>query len=159
MEQKYLIDLDDAIAVTRNENGAVRFDQNVDYEGEGIGWGLLWGTLVGSLLALPFTAGTSAAAGAAVLLGGGAAGGALGAVGGAIDGNAVQEAVGFDMGFVNDVTYMLKPGTSAIMALIRTGAPDKVAEQLSQHGGKVLKTTLTDEQDKKLQRILDHKKA
>ena len=157
LERGYLVDLKDAIAVCRHEDGTIEFEQNVDYESEGLGWGILWGTLLGSLLAAPFTMGTSAAAGAAVLLGGGITGGVLGAAGGAIDAEEVRKAIGLDPDFVKEVSDTIQPGGSAVLALISTGAPDKVAKELGEHGGTLLKTSLTAEQDAKLQSILEHK--
>jgi len=154
MEQDHLVDLNDAVAVARQENGRITYNQNIDYEGEGIGWGMLWGTMLGSMLALPFTAGTSAAAGASILLSGGVAGGALGAAGGAIDGDTIQREIGLDPEFAGEVADTLKPGTSAVMALVSTGAPDKVADELGKHGGRLLQTSLTEEQDGKFRMIL-----
>src|SRR5262245_21360099 len=76
------LDLKDAVAAYRTDDGRLRVDQSVQpTTKEGAGWGVFIGGMLGALLAAPFTAGLSAAA-AAATLGVGAA--TVGSVGGAI---------------------------------------------------------------------------
>src|SRR6516225_11108326 len=63
MNDDWVMDLHDAVAVYRNYKGKLRVDQSYQMTtGEGAGWGGLFGGLIGAMLAAPFTAGASAAA-------------------------------------------------------------------------------------------------
>lgn len=155
LDDRWTIDLRDAVAVYRSRNGELRIDQSYRHTaGEGAGWGFLWGSLVGALLAIPFAAaGATAAAGALAV--GVLGGGSLGALGGAADADYWQNEIGLPETFVRDVGTLVSPGDSAIFALLRTADPVYVAERLAGYGGTVLQTTLTKEQSAKLQKILD----
>ena len=63
MNTSWIVDLNDAVAVYRDEKGKLRVDQSYQMTtGEGAGWGGLFGSLLGALIAAPFTGGASAAA-------------------------------------------------------------------------------------------------
>ena len=58
----WVVDLHDAVAVYRDYNGKLRVDQSYQMTtGQGAAWGGLWGLLIGATLAIPFTAGVSVA--------------------------------------------------------------------------------------------------
>src|SRR6202166_2897682 len=62
LNDDWVVDLHDAVAVYRDYGGKLRVDQSYQMTtGEGAGWGALWGLMIGSILAIPFTAGASAA--------------------------------------------------------------------------------------------------
>ena len=48
-----------------------------------------------------------------------------------------------------------QPGTSALFVLVRSSTPDKVVEEIKKYGGVVLQTSLSHEQETKLQAALD----
>ncbi len=128
MDDDWVVDLHDAVAVYRDYNGKLRVDQSYQMTtGEGAGWGGLWGSLIGLTLAIPFTGGATAPA-AAVLAASAAAGGALGAGAGAIDASWWKDEFGIPDDFVKQVGTLIQPGDSAIYALLRTANPDIVAD-------------------------------
>jgi len=156
MNDKWALDLRDAVAVYRDYSGKLRVDQSYQMTtGQGAGWGLFWGSLIGALIAMPFTAGASGAVLAGTLAAGVLGGGAIGATGGALDATWWKDEFGIPEAFVTGTGAMVQPGDSAILAMLRTVDPVKVAEQFRGYGGTVLQTTLTDEQSKKVQAILD----
>jgi uncharacterized membrane protein len=157
----WTVDLQDAVAVYRDNNGTLRLDENTEpTEEQGAGMGALWGGLLGVLIAIPFTSGAAAAATAAALATGALGGGALGAATGMLSVDWWRNDFGLTEDFVRSVSAMIQPGDSAIFALLRTANPKLVADQFRGYGGKILQTTLTPEQSKKLQQILDgHKVA
>lgn len=156
LDDRWVVDLKDAVAVYRDHRGELRLDQSFQMTtGEGAGWGLFWGSLIGGLLAIPLTAGASAAAAGGALAAGAFAGGTIGVVGGAIDADWWKDEFGISETFVRDVGRMIGTGDSAIFMLLRSVEPEYVAEQLAPYGGKVLWATLTSEQKVKLQAILD----
>jgi uncharacterized membrane protein len=155
MDEDWTVSLDDAVAVYRDTNGKLRLDQSYELTtGEGAAWGGLWGSLIGATLAIPFTGGTSAAVAAGALAAGVLGGGAVGATTGAIDAKWWKEDFGISDDFVKDVGETIQPGDSAIFALI-TANPDQAVKQFSGYGGKLLRTTLSDEQAAKIEKVLN----
>jgi len=152
MNQSWVVDLNDAVAVYRDYNGKLRVDQSFQATtGEGAAWGGLLGGLIGAMLAAPFTGGASVAA---VLVAGSVSGAALGATAGAIDAETWKEDYGISEDFVQRTGAMVQPGDSAIFALLRTLDPDLVATQFKGYGGTILRTTLNDDQRKKVEATL-----
>jgi len=49
----------------------------------------------------------------------------------------------------------LKPGTSVLFVLVKHFTPDKVLAELEGAGGRLLKTSLSDEDETRLQAVLD----
>ncbi len=156
MNTTWVVDLNDAVAVYRDYNGKLRVDQSYQMTtGEGAAWGGLFGGLIGALIAAPFTAGASvAAAGAEILAAGSLSGVALGATAGALDAEDWKDTFGISDDFVQRVGAMVQPGDSAIFALLRTLDPKAVEEQFSGYGGTILRTTLTPEQQEKVEKTL-----
>jgi uncharacterized membrane protein len=152
MNESWVVDLRDAVAVYRNYNGKLRVDQSYQMtSGEGAAWGGLFGGLMGALLAAPFTGGASVAA---VIAAGSLSGVALGATAGAIDASTWKEDYGISEDFVKQVGTMVQPGDSAIFALLRTLDPDLVAAQFKGYGGTILRTTLDPRQRAKVEGTL-----
>ncbi len=96
-----------------------------------------WGTLVGLLFFGPFF-GVGTLAGAAA-----------GAVSGALSD------VGINNDFMRKLSEDFKPGTSALFVLVRKSTPDKVVQEIKKYGGTVLHTSLSHEDEAKLQAALD----
>jgi uncharacterized membrane protein len=152
MNESWVVDLRDAVAVYRDYNGKLRVDQSYQMtSGEGAAWGGLFGGLMGALLAAPFTGGASVAA---VIAAGSLSGVALGATAGAIDASTWKEDYGISEDFVKQVGTMVQPGDSAIFALLRTLDPDLVAAQFKGYGGTILRTTLDPKQRAKVEGTL-----
>lgn len=160
MDEDWAVDLHDAVAVYRDYNGKLRVDQSFQMTtGQGAGWGGLWGSLIGATLAIPFTAGVSGAVAAGTIAAGVLGGGALGAGAGALDASWWKDEFGIPNEFVKQVGEMIQPGDSAVYALLRTVNPDDVAEQFRGYGGTILRTTLSRDQEKKVQNVLGAKAA
>jgi len=160
MNYYWAVDLHDAVAVYRDENGRLRVDQSFQMTtGDGAAFGGLMGALVGlTLAAIPLTGGASAVA-AGALAAGTAGGAALGAGIGAIDAKWWKDEFGIPDEFIQQVGSMIQPGDSAIYALLRTADPELVADQFRGFGGTVLSTTLSPDQQAKLQKVLSRRAA
>src|SRR5262245_20111605 len=153
MNNSWVVDLSDAVAVYRDYSGKLRVDQSYQATtGEGAAWGGLLGALFGALLAAPFTGGASVAA---VVAAGSLSGGALGASIGAIDASSWKEDYGISEDFVQRIGTMVQPGDSAIFALLRTIDPELVAAQFKGYGGTILRTTLSSAQREKVEATLN----
>ncbi len=136
LEMDYLIDLEDAAIVVRNKNGKVRVKQTQELVASGALSGGFWGLLIGLMFFEPLL-------------------GILGAAMGALSGALTD--VGIDDNFIQELGNTIEPGTSAIFILVRKSTPDKVLEDLSKFEGKVLQTSLTHEDEEKLQEALTKK--
>ena len=80
----------------------------------------------------------------------------MGATAGAVSG-ALKD-VGINDGFMKELAGGLAPGSSALFVLVRKATPDKVLEELKGTGGKVLQSSLTHENEGKLQAALSASK-
>ena len=135
MQQEYLVDMEDAVVAVKDENGKVKLNQIHNLTASGAVSGGFWGTLIGLIFLNPLL--------------GMAAGAAAGAISGALTD------VGVNDNFMKNVASGFRNGTSALFVLVRRVTPDKVLEELKGSGGKVLQTSLTHEQEEKLQAALD----
>lgn len=135
MQQEYLIDLEDAVVAVKKPNGKIKLNQAVNLTALGAVQGTFWGALIGLLFLSPLL------------------GMAVGATSGAIAG-ALSD-VGINDDFMKQVSAQLQPGGSALFVLVRSSTPDKVAEQLAGTGGRVIKTSLSHEDEAKLQAVLN----
>lgn len=156
MNSTWVVDLNDAVAVYRDYGGKLRVDQSYQATtGQGAAWGALLGGLLGAMIAIPFTAGATApaaAAAATALTAGG--GGVLGATAGALDASTWKEDFGISEDFVKSVGTLVLPGDSAIFALLRTIDRQAVAEQFRGYGGTILSTTLSLDQQSRVEATL-----
>jgi uncharacterized membrane protein len=134
MQKEYLIDLEDAVVVVREQNGKVKLRQLYNLTAAGAASGGFWGALMGLIFLNPLF------------------GFAIGAAAGAISG-ALRD-VGIDDGFMKQLGQTLKPGTAALCILIRHMTPDKVVEELQKFGGTLIKTNLCNENEAKLREAL-----
>jgi uncharacterized membrane protein len=143
MQKENLIDLEDAVVAVRDRNGKVRLKQAVDLVTAGAVSGAAWGTLMGTLVGLLFL---NPLAGLATGL-------ALGAGTGAISGALADYGINDD--FIKNMAKNLEPGTSSLFILVRRVVFDKVLPELAPFGGTVVKTSLTNEQERALKKALE----
>lgn len=139
MQRDYLVDLADAVVAVKDENGKVKLHQIHNLTATGAISGGFWGTLIGLIFLNPLL--------------GMAAGAAAGAIGGALTD------VGINDNFMKELASGFKNGTSALFVLVRKATPDRVLAELEGSGGTVLQTSLTHEQEAKLQQALSAARA
>jgi uncharacterized membrane protein len=135
MQKSYLVDLEDAVVVVRDEKGKIRLRQIHNITAAGAARGGFWGMLIGLLFLNPLF------------------GFVVGAGAGAIAGALTD--VGIDDDFMRELGATLKPGTAALCVLIRQMTPDKVVEEIQKFGGKLIKTNLCNENEAKLRAALE----
>lgn len=133
LEREHLLDLEDAAIVVRNKDGKIRLKQTQELVTSGALSGGFWGLLIGLIFLHPLLA---------------IFGAAIGALSGALTD------IGIDDNFIRELGNTIEPGTSAIFVLVRKSTPDKVLEDLSKFEGKVLQTSLSYEDEAKLQAAL-----
>jgi uncharacterized membrane protein len=142
LRKEYLIDLEDACVVVRDQAGKVHLKQTVNLTGisatTGGIRGALWGTLIGLLFLNPLL--------------GMVAGAAFGAGFAAIAGALTD--YGIDDNFIKSVGSTIVPGSSALFVLVRSVSFDKLLPELQPYGGTVLRTSLSNEQEARLQQAL-----
>ena len=147
LRKEYLIDLEDAVVAIRDPDGNVRIKQSINLVGIGAAQGglsgALWGSLVGLLFLNPLI--------------GFAVGGAIGAGSGALSGSMVD--YGIDDNLIKQIGQTLQPDTSALFLLIRKVQPEKVLSELSGFKGRVIRSSLSPDQESKLQAALSKQDA
>ena len=155
LNENWVIDLKDAVAVYRTDDGRLRVDKSAQpTTREGAFGGAVLGGLIGALLAAPFTGGLSVAAAAGAVGTGAAIMGTTGAAIGAVDAQDYKEDYGISEDFVNQVGGMVQPGQSAVFVLARAADPQAVAEQFRGYGGTVLRTTLPADKAARLEQVM-----
>ena len=136
LEEELIIQADQVASISRDSDGRyhVHTSHRQFADVGGAIWGGFWGLLFGTLFLIPF------------------AGWAMGAGLGALVGHLRDKAI--DEGFQQQVRDYLQPGTSALFLVIEHATPDKAMAALEQYGGTVIKTSLSEEDTKKLQEAL-----
>ncbi|MEI6269831.1 MAG: DUF1269 domain-containing protein [Methylococcaceae bacterium] len=137
LQRDYLLDLEDAVVVVKNDKGKVKLHQAFNLTSSGAINGGFWGSLIGLIFLNPLL------------------GLAVGASAGAVSGALTD--VGIDDNFMKELGATLTPGSSALFVLLRSpsAAPDKVLEELKGTGGTLLKTSLSHEDEAKIQAALN----
>jgi uncharacterized membrane protein len=139
MQREHLIDLEDAVVAIKDAKGKVKLHQAVNLTAAGAVSGGFWGSLIGLIFLNPLL------------------GLAVGATAGAVSG-ALSD-IGIDDNFMKELAATMTPGSSALFVLVRKSTPDKVLEEIRGTGGKILKTSLSHEDEAKLQAALSAAKA
>lgn len=136
MQKEYLIELEDAVVVTRPTADDIQLHQAVNLTAAGAMGGGFWGALVGLLFLNPLV------------------GAAVGAGAGAIAGRFTD--IGINDDFMREISHALQPGGSAVFVLVRKMTGDKVLERLESFHkrGRVLQTSLSKTDEDRLRDAL-----
>lgn len=147
LQKEYLIDLEDACVVERENDGKVYIKQAVNLTAIGAATGgsqgALWGMLFGLLFLNP--------------LAGMAIGAIAGAGAGALSGSLADYGIRDD--FIKKMAETIPNGSSALCVLVRSVTADKVFPELEPYKPRVLKTSLSNEQEAKLKGALSTLRA
>ena len=138
MDRLELLRLVDAAVIVKDQQGTVKIKQTLEHRktGTAAAWGGFWGLLLGLLFLSPlFWA-------------------VIGALLGALIGK--HQDLGIDNTFIKEVGDSLEPENSALCMLLMEKASDKVIGELSEFGGTVFQTSLSEENEKKLRQALEH---
>jgi uncharacterized membrane protein len=134
LQTEKLIELEDMVIVTRNDKGKVKLHQAVSPGGAAAAGGAVWGGLIGLLFLAPLL------------------GMAVGAAAGGLAGSAAD--VGVDDNFMKELGSKLEGDSAALIVLIRSSTPDKVLPRISQYGGEVIQSSLSNEREDELRQAL-----
>ena len=143
LQKEYLIDLEDSCVVEREVGGKIHIKQAVNLTAVGAATGgtrgAIWGTLVGLLFMNP--------------LAGMAIGAITGAGAGALSGSLVDYGIHDD--FIKKLGETIPEGSSALFVLFKSITEDKVLREIEPYKPRVLKTSLSSEQEAKLRAALN----
>jgi uncharacterized membrane protein len=135
LQKDYLIDLEDAVVAVKNDKGKVKLHQAINLTAAGAIGGGFWGSLIGLIFLNPLL------------------GAAVGATAGAVSGALTD--VGINDKFMKELAAAMNPGSSALFVLVRKATPDKVLEEVKGTGGKILKTSLSHDDEARLEAALN----
>jgi uncharacterized membrane protein len=147
MEKVLLIDLEDACIVIHTEAGKLQIKQAINLAAMGAASGASSGMLIGALVGLLVF---NPLAGLAV-------GGLAGAGFGALSGSLADYGINDD--FIANLGKSIPKGSSALFLLIRRSTPDKILPEIEPFKPRVLKTSLSREQENALKSALAATKA
>lgn len=134
MQSEYLIEMEDAVVVTKNAEGKIKLHQAVNLTAAGAVGGTFWGMLIGMLFLSPLL-------GAAVGAGTGALTGAL-------------TDIGIDDNFMTGLAKSMESGHAMLFVLVRRATTDKVLEGLKGFQGTIIQTSLAKDQEEQLRQVL-----
>jgi uncharacterized membrane protein len=134
LSRQRVIELADAVVVTRSEKGKVRLHQPAGLRAAGMAHGALWGGVIGLLFLAPLF------------------GMAIGAAAGGVAG--VLSDAGVDDEFMKKLGHELVPGGAAVIVLVTYSVPGKVLPEIQRYGGTVIETSLDDEAEARLRDAL-----
>ena len=137
MQRQYLLEMEDAVVVTRDSKGKIKLHQATNLTAAGAATGAFWGMLIGLLFLNPLL------------------GMAVGAGAGALSGKLTD--VGIDNTMAKQLGDELTPGSSALIVLLRKVTADKVLEGLKQFAGRgrVFQTSLNKDDEQSLREALE----
>ncbi|MFD0153598.1 DUF1269 domain-containing protein [Streptomyces sp. NPDC055721] len=130
LQRDYVVHLNGLAVVSVDADGGTHVDTSSRIVGVSAASGALWGAIFGILFLLPGLG----------LLTGAALGGLVGKL----------SKAGVDDRFREQVRDLLKPGTAAVVIMASKITDDKFTVAMRPHGGTVLKTSLSDEDEKEL---------
>ena len=136
--KEHSLELEDAVIVEHRSDGKIKLHQP-SMAGLGAASGALWGGLIGLIFLMPLF------------------GMAVGAASGAAAGGLTDR--GIDDNFMKEIGNKLPEGGAAIFVLVREATIDKVLPEISQYGGHVIQSSLSNEQESALQDALDRRGA
>jgi uncharacterized membrane protein len=134
LEGEYVIELADAVVVSKDDKGDVKLLQAVDLVKQGAIGGGLWGGLIGLIFMNPLF------------------GLAVGAAVGAISGKISDYGIPDDQ--MREIGETFQPGTAALFLLVTKLTADKVIPEIASFGGTVLRSSLSHEEDARLRDAL-----
>jgi uncharacterized membrane protein len=128
LESEHLLDLADAVVAVQDEKGKVKLHQSGNLTPDGVASAGFFGSLTGLIF-------QNAAAGAA---------------------SGALTDVGINEHFMKELSATLRPGSSTLFVLLRrpTSDRDRVLEELNGTGGKILMTSLSHQDEDRLQAAL-----
>jgi uncharacterized membrane protein len=137
MQKDYLIEMEDAVVVTKGKDGNTKLHQAVNLTAAGAVGGGFWGMLIGMLFLNPLI------------------GAAVGAASGAIAGKLSD--IGINDKMMKELAASFSPGSSALFVLVRKATADKVLEGLKPFAGKgkVFQTSLSKDDEAALRKALE----
>jgi len=137
LQKEYLLEMEDAVVVTKDEGGKVRLHQATNLTAAGAIGGGFWGLLIGVLFMNPLL-GIAAGAGAGALSG------------------ALTD-LGVDDKFMREMGESLQPGGCEVFILLRKVTGDKVLARLEKFRdkGRVIKTSLTHHDEDALRELIE----
>jgi uncharacterized membrane protein len=132
--KEHLVELADAVVVEHRPDGKIKLHQAIGTTGAGAVGGAAWGGLIGLLFLAPLL------------------GMAIGAASGAVAGKMVD--AGVDDNFMKELGAKTPPGGAALVTLVQSATPERVVDRIKQHGGEVVHTSLSTEQEEQLRAAL-----
>lgn len=137
LQREYLIEMEDVVVVTKDEQGQVKLHQAVNLTAAGAASGGFWGLLIGLLFLNPLL------------------GAAVGAGAGALSGHFTD--LGINDQFMKDLAESFQPGCAAVFILVKRATPDKLLDGLERFRGtgRLILTSLAKDEEASLRAFIE----
>lgn len=137
LQKEYLLEMEDIVVVTRDEQGKVKLHQPVNLTAAGAAGGGFWGMLIGMLFLNPLI-GFVVGAGAGTLTG-------------------YMSDIGINDNFTKRLASELKPGGAAVFVLVRKATGDKVLDRLTGFAGTgtIMQTSLSKDNEEAVRKVFE----
>lgn len=151
LDDKWILDLADAVAAHRDIGGMVAMDQCYQPTGRRTGeWGGTIGVLLGAALSIPFLKGGTGAVADGVMTAAGLA--RVGIAG--VEVSFWSDTLGINADFFKQASDLAHPGDSTIYMVLESLEPAAVSARFQRYGGTVLHLSLKWEHQMKIERLL-----
>jgi uncharacterized membrane protein len=151
LDEEWILELADSVAVHRDIDGSVAMDQSYQPTGRRAAeWGATLGLIIGASLSIPLLLGASpVVAGGAVM----AADLARREITG-VRPSYWRDLLEIPAEFFERASQLVKPGNSAIFAILEGSDATLAASRFQRYGGTILDLTLTSQQHANIKRLL-----
>jgi len=130
LNNQFLLKLDQVVEVVRKPDGEIKIKEEPRLTGVGAVSGAFWGLLMGLIFLVPV------------------AGFIIGSVSGAVAGHFAK--YGISKEYMKEIDAAIQPGQSALFLLVDNVKADRVIPMLTEFHPKVLRTSLSADQEAKL---------
>jgi len=151
LDDKWIRDLSEAVALHRQNNGLVKMDQTYKPTGRRAsdGGGTI-GLLIGASLSIPYLEDSSQSVSEGVLAASGLA--RIGIAG--VEASFWNDTLGIRESFFEQAGQVVLPGDSAIFAMLEVLDSGFAATRFQRYGGTILSLSISDQQQMMMQRLI-----
>jgi len=155
LDDEWILELADAVAVHREMDGTLAMDQNYQPTGRGATeWGATIGFLVGATLSIPFTTGASPDVALGAKIAANLATSQTGGVNVSVRASLSKNLSSILEEFFERARPLLRPGNSAIYAMLETSDSTIAPARFQRYGGAVVRLTLSSQQQLEIERLI-----
>ncbi len=155
LDDRWILELADMVAVHRDMDGALVMDQSYQPTGGKAGdWGGALGLLIAATLSVSSIEDASLVVAEGAILGAALPRAGIGGASVAASASLWADVFGIPVEFIEEAGQLVRPGNSAIYAILEASNPELAAARFQRYGGAILHVTLSTQQQVKIGQYL-----